>query len=340
MADPLLPRRGLLRLGALSGLLLVAGCRRQRPLLLATRGDLPALWTRGLPRDWQVRLLEDPAAVAGAAAGDPPPALLQLGDGWAAELPVGRLQPIGTPELIGRLDASAAPVSRLFGPPGRPGLAFPWSVSPWVLALRNRSDLLPRAAGGWDVLLDPSLRGRVVLPSSPRVSIALMGADGQRLARLRRQALAHDDRDALNLLLSGEAEAAVVPRHRLVPLLRRDPRLQGVLPASGSPLAWNLLLRPAGALPEPPLDWLGEILEAPLLARLLAAGWVPPLPREPLQRALAGFPEALARLLLPPQAVLARCRSLPPLAPTERERLQALWDGAAPGRPGTKAKEP
>ncbi len=336
MADTPLSRRALLRAAALAGVALVAGCRRQeQSLLLASRGDLPALWSGRLPDSWSVRLLENPSEVvkaAAAGAGPATAALLQLGDGWATSLPPTALQSIGTPELIERLVPMAGPVSRLFAPVGGGGtpVAYPWSVSPWVLVLRNRPDLVKRGARDWEVLLDPSLRDRLVLPSSPRVVIDLVQGDGQRLAQLRRQALAFDDANGLNLLLSGEAEAAVLPRHRVVPLLRRDPRLQVVIPESGSPLSWNLLVRPAGSQPPPPLDWLGEILEEPLLARLMAAGWVPPLPHASLEKALVGFPPTLARLLLPPPAVLARCRSLPPLPEEERRRLQALWDGAAP----------
>ena len=144
-----------------------------------------------------------------------------------------------------------------------PGL--PWSYGPWVLVLRSRPDLARRRAEGWDLLLDPSLAGRLVLPSSPRVAIALVGEDPERLRRLRRGALAYDERNGLNLLITGEAQAAVLPRQRLVRLLRRDPRLQVLLPASGAPLSWNLLLRPPGPHPPPPLEWLGAALEPPLL---------------------------------------------------------------------------
>jgi hypothetical protein len=63
---------------------------------------------------------------------------------------------------------------------------------------------------------------------------------------------------------------------------------------------------------------------------VLAGGWVPPLSRDQLERALADFPAATAALLLPPQAVLDRCFSLPPLGAVERQALQSLWDGAAP----------
>ena len=335
MAELRWSRRQVLRLGAGGSLGLAAlgltGCDAARLRLIASRGDLPATWIARLPKTWRAQLLEEPAAVRAAltAAAGPRPALAQLSDGWASSLAAASLQPIGPAALLARLDPVAAPVSRLFAPAGGPVLAFPWSVNPWVLVLRNRPDLLARRAEGWDLLLDPSLSGRVVLPASPRVTLALVEGDGGRLRRLRAQALAYDDRDGLNLLLDGQAEAAVLPRQRVVPLLRRDPRLAVLLPEQGAPLGWNLLLSPAGAAGAP-LDWLAEALEPPLLPRLLAAGWVPPLPPALLEPALAGFPPALRELLAPPAAVLARCRSLPPLAGAERRRLQEQWDGAAP----------
>jgi len=337
MADRLWSRRQVLRSGAGGSLALatwgLTGCSATAlPRLLASRGDLPAAWIARLPRPWQTRLLEEPDQVRLAlqAPGPGRPALVQLGDGWAVTLARADLQPIGTPALLERLDPAAAQVARLFADDPGPLLAFPWAINPWVLLLRNRPDLVRRRAEGWGLLLDPSLAGAVVLPSSPRVVLELVDGDGERLRRLRRQAVAFDDHDGLNLLLSGQAEAAVVPRQRVVPLLRRDPRLAVVLPDQGAPLGWNLLLSSAEATAAP-IDWLAEVLEPPLLPRLLAAGWVPPLPDAELERAVAAFPQELRQVLHPPAAVLARCRSLPPLAPAEQLRLQALWDGAAPG---------
>ena len=89
--------------------------------------------------------------------------------------------------------------------------------------------------------------------------------------------------------------------------------------------------RPRGALEAPPREWLGALLEPSLLPKLLAAGWVPPLPRAQLEVALQRLPPAVAQLLLPPEPVLERCWSLPPLDPARRQQFQALWDGAAPG---------
>lgn len=351
-----LSRRQLLQAAALGGLGLLAGCGRSGPQLVAVRGGLPPSWLKALPKPWRPQLLETPQAVL-AAAGRPDAALLALGDGWAPLLASEALQPFGAERLLADLDPMAAPVSRLFRPAGAPALAFPWAFGPWLLLLRSRPDLARRRGEGWDLLLDPSLRGRVLLPSSPRLVIALAlhqlglqppgpargsGAAtaledprlGSWLRRLRAQALAFDERDGLNLLLAGDAEAAVLPSHQVLPLLRRDPRLTALLPQSGAPLWWQLLLRPAvppGPLaPPPPLEWLADGLSLPLLDRLLAGGWVPPLPRQRLAPALARWPEPLRELLLPSAPLLERCSSLAPFTPEQRQRWQQLWDATAP----------
>ncbi|TVS06750.1 MAG: twin-arginine translocation pathway signal [Cyanobium sp. PLM2.Bin73] len=345
---PRLSRRQLLRLGLGSTALLalpaaLGGCGQRRgPELLHGSGALPATWLQQLPRGWRAQALPEPAAIRARlepAAGEPPPALVALGDGWALDLPAQGWRPLEAPALLAALSDWALPVARLFAAEGRPAVAFPWSFTPWVLVLRSRPALAARAAEGWDLLLDPSLRGKLVLPSSPRVCVELMGRDYERIEALRRQALAHDDRHALNLLLAGEAEAAVVPLRPLIPLLRRDPRLAVVLPPGGAPLSWQLLLRPAAGPAEAQAGdaaaaaiepWMAAALEPPLLNGLLLGGWVPPLPRPELEPLVAGFPEPIASLLLPPAAVIERCWSLAPLTVPERLAMQTVWDAAAP----------
>jgi hypothetical protein len=325
-----LSRRQLLRLGLISGAAvaapgLLAGCQRDKDqLLAAVEGQFPQAWSQQLPAGWQPRFLGDPEAVARSTA-----ALWSLSDGWASALPRQQIQPIGVGAELRRLAPWAGPVSRLFAPEGSPALAFPWAFSPWVLVLRNRPDLAQRRAEGWQLLLDPSLKGQLVLPSSPRVAMALLGNGLEPLMALRRQALAYDERHGLNLLLSGEAQALVTPLQRVIPLLRRDQRLQVVLPASGAPLTWQLLVRPAAGAPLP-AAWIQKLWERSLLESLLLKGWVPPLPRAVLDPVLRGFPEPVAQLLLPSDGVLERCWSLPPLDPEARLALQTLWDAAAP----------
>lgn len=336
-----LSRRRLLQLGVGAGLL--AACRpADGPQLLLADGDLPAAWLKQLPAPWRSRQLADPAAVQQHVQHKgPSPGLVALSDGWASGLSRPLLQPFGAPRLWARLAPFSVPVARLFSPStadagadadaGAAELAFPWAYSPWVIALRSRPDLVTRRQEGWSLLFDPSLRGRLVLPSSPRISVEIMGGDFDRLKRLRAQALAYDERDGLNLLLSGKADAAVLPLQRLIPVLRRDQRLAVIWPESGAPLSWQLLLRPAAGPPlQPPLEWLGAVLEPPLLEPLLARGWVPPLPQAQLAPVAQRFPGPMAELLLPGEAQLQRCWSLPPLALAQQLALQNLWDAAAP----------
>ena len=132
------------------------------------------------------------------------------------------------------------------------------------------------------------------------------------LTQLRQQGLGFGDRDALTLLLNGDAEAAVLPSRAVVPVLRRDTRLQALLPESGSPLWWSLLVQPAGGMP-PPLEWLLAPRSSPLLDQMLRSGFTPPLKRPLLESALKR--QIHPELLLPPEAVLQRCTSLMPLAP-------------------------
>ena len=66
---------------------------------------------------------------------------------------------------------------------------------------------------------------------------------------------------------------------------------------------------------------------------LFRSGWVPPLPREDLARASAGFPAALRDLLVPPPGVIERCSDLPPLATAEQLALQDLWDRSGAAAP-------
>ena len=347
----------LLAMGAaLGGTSALGGCRNggSAGLLLSARGELPAAWLKTLPDPWRARPLDTPAAVLAAVGAQEPreeALLLSLGDGWAGQLDPDQLQPIEAAALLGRLAPLAQAPSRLFRSEGAVPVAYPWAFGTWLLLLRNRSDLRRRQAEGWSLLLDPSLRRRLVLPSSPRLVIELacrqlgITADAAALAdprlpaqlqRLVAQAVALDERDGLNLLLAGDAEATVLPSHRVIPLLMRDPRLEAVLPAGGSPLWWQLLLQPRHTSPlavDPPLplEWLRDGLELPMLDRLLAGGWVPPLPASALAPALARWPERLRPLLLPPPAVLAACNSLEPWSAAERQRWQQLWDRAVAG---------
>jgi hypothetical protein len=150
------------------------------------------------------------------------------------------------------------------------------------------------------------------------------------LRRLRAAALSFDDRFGLNWLLQGDARVAVLPLQRCMAALQRDPRLSAVLPDQGAPLHWTLLIRPAQTAEPIPQEWVLDAWKPPLLSRLLAKGWIAPLPRDELIAAEGRIPARLRPLVLAPESVWQRSWMLLPPDAAESSRLQELWDASAP----------
>jgi len=300
MTTPL-TRRSLLAL--LSGAGLLAACSGPKQRLGVQNGTLPRAWLQRLPAGWGTESISLGTGLPkpGQSSGLGP---LALTDGWATSKPAGHWLP---------WPASAA--TELLMPEAQALLPWglPVAMGPWLLVLRDRADLWQSLAAkaGWQLLLHPSLRGQLLLPASKRVVLDIakrIGNQKETMERLEQQALGFSDVDALTLLLNGEAQAAVLPSRAVVPLLRSDSRLRAFLPIQGSPLWWNLLVRPASAAAIPPLEWLLAPRKSPLLDQLLRAGFTPPLQRSLLEAALARQPQA--ELLLPPPQLLKRCTTL------------------------------
>ena len=328
-------RRELLRLGLLVGLVGLTGCARgsASPLLRATPETLPKKWRRILPKPWSYKPLDtDLGSQPFGSALEQGADLLALGDGWLASLPVKELQSINAAALQDRFDDVQARSFMASLGPALGSRVLPVGVSPWVLLFRQGDHWLSQARSSWQVLLDPALKGRVVLPQSPRLVMALAERmevpDGLRL--LRTQAYASDDRQALNWLIQGNARVAVLPLQRCLNSLRRDPRLSVVLPNSGAPLNWTVLVRSAMTREPIPQSWVEQSWQQPLLGQLLAGGWIPPLPRAELHIALATIPKSYQSIVLPSQEVWSRCWSLPPLTSAQQVELDQLWHQSTP----------
>ena len=329
-----LGRRELLKLGLMAGLMGLASCGRASaaPLLRATPETLPKKWRRSLPVPWSYQPIEvDAGRNPFIAALEQDNDLLALGDGWLTSLPAKTLQRIEAPGLQDRLDGQARAFEASLGP-ALQSRVLPVGVSPWVLLFRQGDPWALQARSGWQVLLDPALKGRVVLPQSPRLVMSLAErmqvADG--LRQLRAQAYTFDDRQGLNWLIQGKARVAVLPLQRCLPSLRRDPRLSVVLPNSGAPLNWTVLVRSALTREPLPQQWVEQSWQEPLLGQLLAGGWIPPLPRAELRFALRAIPKAYRSIVLPSKEVWSRCWSLPVLTAVQQMELDQRWSQSTP----------
>ena len=325
-----LRRRHVLQMIGATGTVLLAGCRpaTAAPTLMAPAGVLPKLWADALPKPWRLTLA--PAQQDWTPADQARADLLVMGDGWLDAHPADKLQPIASEPLFSQLDGQAKALLADLG--ALQDRVLPLAVSPWVMLMRDDPAM---AQESWPLLLDSAVEGRVVLPASPRVVISLanhLGGD-QILSSLRRQALTFDDRQATNWLLKGEARVVVLPLNRCIALLRRDPRLQAVLPVSGAPLHWTVLLRPEASREPVPQSWVEEGWRDPLRRRLAQLGWRAPITSSGSMADQNALSARLRPLLFPSADTWSRCWSLPPLLPQDKGALERLWRDSAPQTP-------
>ena len=330
----MLKRREFFRLSLLAGLTGITGCGRgsSNPTLGAASETLPKEMLRVLPDPWIFKPLEAKSQIESSqliinSKAD----LLAIGDGWISELQKEVLQPISAGRISSRLNSQAKEFMESFGPITSTRI-FPIGVSPWVMLFRNGQDLLPRANEGWNILLDPKLTGRLVLPESPRLvmSIANRIEEDDSLRRLRQQAITFDDRNSLNWILSGKARVAILPLSRCFSSLSRDARLSIAVPQRGAPLHWTILVCPIKSAQPFPQSWIEEAWTMPLLGKLLARGWMPPLQASEFQEAIDSIPDLYKKTILPDQSFWERSWSLPSLSAVEINRLTNLWIESTP----------
>ena len=331
----MLKRREFCRLSLLAGLVGVAGCGRSistKPILRAAAETLPKELLRALPDPWVFNALEAKAGLKSSPlAINSITDLLAIGDGWLSGLSTENLHPIEAGQISSRLGIKAQQFLDSFDDE-RASRILPIGVSPWVMLFRNGQDFLPRGQEGWDVLLDPALAGSLVLPESPRlvISIADRIEEAHSLKRLRQPALTFDYRNGLNWVLSGKARVAVLPLFRCFGSLSRDPRLSIALPNTGAPLHWTVLVRPISSKQSLPQSWIEEAWTMPLLGKLLARGWIPPLSQQELFKTIRYIPDSYKTILLPSESVWNKCWSLNSLSEVEINRLQNLWIQSTP----------
>ncbi len=328
-----LGRRDFIRLGILTGLFSLSGCSFSsgRAVLGLPKDILPREFLQAMPSRWKYQFLEVKSekdfykSVLEKGID-----LIALGDGWLNECPFEKFKPIEANEIYARLNSQAKTFLNSCNSEISERL-LPISVSPWVLIFRGEEDLWLQARESWQVLLEPKLKGHVILPSSPRVIMSL--ADQMELKNsldlLRLQAKSFDDKNGLNWLLSGQAKVAVLPLQICLRALASDPRLKIAFPKGGSPLNWSVLLSPKTSSHSIPLDWIKETWNLPLLVKLLAKGFMPPIAYSYLVEASNFLPEKY-RLIYQSEEAFQNSWSFKPLNKSEREELESRWISSSP----------
>ncbi len=326
-------RREFIKYGLISSFVLLSGCStsQKKFVLRGISNSFPSEFVQILATSWEFFPIKNidvkrfPYNYNLQKKTD----LLVLNDGWISDLPINSLQEIKADNIRNNFSKQTRSFLDGLGEDYQRKL-LPLAVSPWVILFRNEDSLNLKNKHSWEVILSSSLANQIIFPYSPYflLSIAEKVNLVNDFSRIKSQAKAFDDRNALNWVVSGRANAAVLPLSRCVDSLFEDPRLSVVLPQEGSPLNWSVLATPSLSQESFPTDWFDSLWGATYLSRILSKGFLPPINLSDLRRNNINVPQKYQSIFLPEESVWNKCWSLPMLSSERKKELSIIWNNS------------
>jgi len=326
-------RRDFLKYGLISSLFLLSGCSRSQKkfVLRGVPNSFPSELINSLSTSWEFSPIKDielrkfPYYSSLQEKTD----LLVLNDGWISALPINSFQEIKADNIRNSFSKQTSSFLDGLGETYSKKI-LPIAVSPWVILLRNEGSLALKNMNSWKVLLSSSLTNQIVFPNSPYllISIAQKINLGNNFTAIKSQAKSYDDKNALNWVISGRANAAVLPLSRCVDNLISDPRLSVLFPIEGSPLNWTLLASPSLPSDSFSTDWFNSLWGATYLSRVIRKGFLPPIDLSEIRRQNINVPEKYLSIFLPDESVWKKCWSLPILSSERKKDLALNWNNS------------
>jgi len=326
-------RREFIKYGLISSLLLLCGCSTSHKKL-ALRGvphSFPDEFINSLSSGWEFSPIKDIELKKFSynSTLQQKTDLLVLNDGWISGLAINLFQEIKADDIRNNFSKQTSFFLDGLGEDYKKKL-LPLAVSPWVILFRNEDSLALENKNSWKVIFSSSLKNQIVFPHSPYllISIAQKIDLVNDLSKIKSQAKSYDDRNALNWVVSGRANAAVLPLSSCVNALVEDPRLSVLLPQEGSPLNWTVLASPSLS-PEPfPTDWFNSLWGATSLRRVISKGYLPPTSFPDLKRKNINVSKRYQSIFLPEESVWNKCWSLPILTAEKKKDFALNWNNS------------
>ncbi len=326
-------RREFIKYGLISSLFLLSGCSTSQTKL-ALRGvsnSFPSEFVNSLSTGWEffpikdIELKKSPYNSALKEKTD----LLVLNDGWISDLPINLIQEIKADNIRNNFSKQTSSFLNGLGEDYKKKL-FPLAVSPWVILFRNEDSLSLKNKNSWEVMFSSSLANQIVFPQSPYLLISIAQKIGlvNDFSKIKSQVKSFDDRNALNWVVSGRANAAVLPLSSCVDSLIADPRLSVLFPKEGSPLNWTVLASPSLSPESFPTDWFDSLWGTTYLNRVISKGFLPPTNLSELRRKNINVPQKYQSIFLPEESVWNKCWSLPILSFESKKNLALNWNNS------------
>ena len=324
-------RREFIQYGLISSLFLLAGCStsQKKLVLRGVSNSFPSEFVNSLSTGWEFFPIKDIdlKKFSYNSTLQEKTDLLVLNDGWISDLPINSLQEIKADNI--RINFSKQTSSFLNGlGEDYKKKIFPLAVSPWVILFRNEDSLALKNKNSWEVIFSNSLTNKIVFPNSPFLLISIAQKIGlvNDILKIKSQAKSFDDRNALNWVVSGRANAALLPLSHCVDSLVKDPRLSVLLPQEGTPLNWTVLASPSLSPELFPTDWFNSLWGPTYLSRVIRKGFLPPTNLSDLRRKNINVPSRYQSIFLPDESVWTKCWSLPILSFDRQKDLALNWN--------------
>ena len=326
-----LGRRDFIKYCLISSLFLLSGCAnsQQKLALRGVSDSFPIEFLKSLSKSWEFFPIKD-----NDLQKNPYNSILQektdlivLNDGWISNLPFGSLQEIKATYIRDNFSKQTSFFMDGLGEDYKKRI-FPLAVSPWVILFRNEDSLALKNKNSWEVIFSSALTNQIVFPNSPYLLISIaqqIGFDSD-FSKIKSQAKSFDDRNALNWVVSGRANAAVLPLSSCVDSLIKDPRLSVLLPNEGSPLNWTVLASPVLSSEPFPTDWFNALWGSTYLRRLIRKGFLPPTVFSDVRRQNINIPQRYQSTFLPEESVWNKCWSLPLLSFEDKKNMALIWN--------------
>ena len=332
MKTSIFGRRDFIKYGLISSLFVLSGCStsQQKLTLRGISNSFPSEFIDSLSKAWEFSPIEDIELqrIPYKSNLQKNTDLLILNDGWISNLPFSSLKEIKATFIRDSLSKQARSFLDGLGEDYKNKI-FPLAVSPWVILFRNEDSLALENKNSWEVIFSSRLTNQIVFPKSPYLLISIAEKIGfvNDFSKLKSQAKAFDDRNALNWVISGKANAAILPLSSCIDSLIKDPRLSVFLPQEGSPLNWTVLASP-GLSPAPfPTDWFNSAWGPKNLKRVIRKGFLPPTNFSDLRGVNINVSQRYQSILIPEEIVWSKCWSLPLLSFEDKKVLAMNWNG-------------
>ena len=328
-----LGRRDFIKYGLISSFFILSGCSasKQKLALRGVPNTFPSEFINSLSTAWEFLPIKEMESqeISYNSTFQEKTDLLVLNDGWISNLPSDSLQEIKANYIRDDFSKQASSFLHGLGEDYKNRI-FPLAVSPWVILFRNEGSLALKNKNSWEVIFSSELTNQIVFPNSPYLLMSIAQKIGMvnDFSKIKSQTKLFDDRNALNWLISGRANAAVLPLSSCVDSLIKDPRLSVLLPQEGSPLNWTVLASPILSSAPFPIDWFDSLWGPSYLRRVIRKGFFPPTSFSDIRRQKLNIPQRYQSIFLPEESVWNKCWSLPVLSFEDQKGLAMNWNNS------------